>query len=140
MLRVGDSGQNLKMTKILNSVKFIMKTSVNHAYNRIWSSWLTFTVLQWMKKNFKISQFSKILLTSFYVVFDKIWKWLKLRNSVEFIKKTLVNQVNILIWHFDWLSKFYSEWRKTSKFFNFRISEKVRVCYLGQNLIMTKTF
>ena len=39
------------------------KTLVNHVYIRIWSSWLTFTVLQWMKTNFKISQFSRFLLT-----------------------------------------------------------------------------
>ena len=32
-----------------------------------------------------------------YAIQVKIWKWLKLLNSVPFIKKTLVNQVHILI-------------------------------------------
>ena len=46
-----------KWLKLLNSVPFIKKALVNLVYIRIWSSWLTFTVLQWMKTNFKISQF-----------------------------------------------------------------------------------
>ena len=46
-----------KWLKLLNSVPFIKKIYVNHVYIRIWSFWLTFTVLQWMKVNFKISQF-----------------------------------------------------------------------------------
>ena len=41
--------------------------------------------------------------------------------------------------HLDWLSQLYSEWRKTSKLVNFKISAKVRVCNFGQNLKMTKT-
>ena len=32
-----------------------------------------------------------------YAIQVKIWKWLKLLNSVPFIKKTLVNQVHIRI-------------------------------------------
>ena len=32
-------------------------TLVNHFYIWIWSFWLTFTALQWMKTNFKISEF-----------------------------------------------------------------------------------
>ena len=92
-----------KWLKLLNSVPFIKKTLVNHVYNRIWSSWLTFTVLQWMKTNFKISQFSRFLLRSEYVIQFKICKWLKLLNSVPFIKKTLVNQVYIRIWS-SWLT------------------------------------
>ena len=87
-----------KWLKFLNSVLFIKKTLVNHVYIRIWSSWLTFTVLQCMKTNFKISQFSRFLLRSKYAIQVKIWKWLKLLNSVAFIKKTLVNQVYIPIW------------------------------------------
>ena len=87
-----------KWLKVLNSVPFIKKTLVNHFYIRIWSSWLTFTVLQWMKTSFKISQFSSFLLRSVYPIQVKIWKWLKLLNSVPFIKKTLVNQVYIWIW------------------------------------------
>ena len=39
--------------------------------------------------------------------------------------------------HFDWLSQFYSEWRKTPKLVNFQDSPKV--CDQGQNLTMTKT-
>ena len=87
-----------KSLKLLNSVPFIKKTLVNHVYIRIWSSWLTITVSQWMKTNFKISQFSRFLVIS--VIQVKIWKWLKLLNSVQFIKETLVNQVYIRIWSF----------------------------------------
>ena len=57
-VKLCDSGRNLKMTKLLNSVKLIKKTVVNQVYIRIWSLWLTFTVSQWMKKNSKIIQFS----------------------------------------------------------------------------------
>ena len=46
-----------KWLKVVNSVKFLKKTYMNNVYIRIWSFWLTFTVLQWMKTNFKISQF-----------------------------------------------------------------------------------
>ena len=76
-----------KWLKLLNFVPFIKKTLANHVYIRIWSFWLTFTVLQWMKKNSKISQFSSFLLRSGYAISVKIWKWLKLLNSVLFIKK-----------------------------------------------------
>ena len=82
-----------KWLKLLNSVPFIKKQLLNHVYIRIWSSWLTFTVLQWMKKNSKNSQFSSFLLRSEYPIQVKIWKWQKLLNSVPFIKKPLVNQV-----------------------------------------------
>ena len=87
-----------KWLKFLNSVPFIRKTLVNQVYIRIWSFWLTFTVLQWMKENSKITQFSRFLLRSEYAIQVKIWKWLKLLNSVPFIKKTIVNQVSIRIW------------------------------------------
>ena len=40
---------------------------------------------------------------------------------------------------FDWLSKLYSEWRQTSKLVNLKISAKVWVYDLGENLKMTKT-
>ena len=89
-----------KWLKLLNSVPFIKKTLVNQVYIRIWSFWLTFTVLQWMKTNFEIIQFSRFLLRCEYAIQVKIWKWLKLPNSVPFIKKTLVNQVYIRIWSF----------------------------------------
>ena len=92
-----------KWLKLLNSVLFIKKRLLNHVYIRIWSSWLTFTVLQGMKANIKISQFSRFLLRSEYAIQVKIWKWLKLLNSVKFIKKPLVNQVYIRIWLF-WLT------------------------------------
>ena len=87
-----------KWLKLLNSVPFIKKPLVNQVYIRIWSFWLTFTVLQWMKKNSKNSPFSSFLLRSRYAIFVKIWKWLKLLNSVPFIKKRLLNHVYIRIW------------------------------------------
>ena len=111
-----------KWLKCLNSVPFIKKRLLNHVYIRISASWLTSTVSQGMKGNIKISQFSRFLLRSEYPIQVKIWKWLKLLNSVPFIKKTLVNHVYIRIWSFfDWLSQFYSEWRKTPKIVNFQI-------------------
>ena len=87
-----------KWLKLLNSVPFINKPLVNQVFIWIWSFWLTFTVLQWMKKNSKNSQFSSFLLRSGYAILVKIWKWLKLVNSVPFIKKRLLNQVYIRIW------------------------------------------
>ena len=92
-----------KWLKLLNSVPFIKKPLVNQVYIRISSFSLTFTVLHWMKKNSKKSEFSSFLLRSRYAIQVKIWKWLKLLNSVPFTKKTLVNQVYIRIWSF-WLT------------------------------------
>ena len=89
-----------KWLKLLNSVQFIKKPLVNQVYIRIWSFWLTFTVLQWMKKNSKNSQFSSFLLRSGYAILVKIWKWLKLLNSVPFIRKRVLNHVDIRIWSF----------------------------------------
>ena len=89
-----------KWLKLLNSVPFIKKPLVNQVCIWIWSVWLTFTVLQWMKKNSKNSQFSSFLLWSGYAILVKIRKWLKLLNSVPFIKKPLVNQAYIRIWSF----------------------------------------
>ena len=100
-----------KWLKLLNSVPFIKKRLLNHVYIRIWSFWLTFTVLQWMKENSKNSQFSSFLLRSVYAILVKIWKWLKLLNSVPFIKKRLVNQVYIPIWSF-WLTFTVLQWMK----------------------------
>ena len=100
-----------KWLKLLNSVPFIKKRLLNHVYIRIWSSWLTFTVSQGMKANMKISQFSRFLLRSEYAIQVKIWKWLKLLNSVPFIKKPLVNQVCIWIWSF-WLTFTVLQWMK----------------------------
>ena len=100
-----------KWLKLLNSVPFNKKTLVNQVYIRIWSFWVTFTVLQWMKKNSKNSQFSSFQLRSEYVILNKIWKWLKLLNSVPFNKKTLVNQVYIRIWSF-WVTFTVLQWMK----------------------------
>ena len=100
-----------KWLKLLNSVPFDKKTLVNQGYIRISFLSLTFTVLQWMKKNSKISQFSCFLLRSRYPILDKIWKWLKFRNSFPFIKKTLLNQVYIRIWSF-WLTFTDLQWMK----------------------------
>ena len=77
-----------KWLKLLNSVPFIKKRLLNHVYIRLGSSWLTFTVSLGMKANIKISQFSRFLLRSEYPIQVKIWKWLKLLNSVPFIKET----------------------------------------------------
>ena len=102
-----------KWLKLLNAVPFIKKRLPIHVYIPIWSSWLTFTVSQGMKANIKISQFSRFLLRSEYPIQDKIWKWLKLPNSVLFIKKPLVNQVYIRIWSFG-LTFTVSLWMKKS--------------------------
>ena len=110
-----------KWLKLLNSFPFIMKRLLNHVYIRIWSSWLTFTVSQGMKANIKISQFSRFLLRPEYLIQVKIWKWLKLLNSVPFIKKPLVNQVCIWIWSF-WLTFTVLQWmKKNSKIVNFQV-------------------
>ena len=100
-----------KWLKLLNSVPFIKKTLVNQVYIRIWSFWLTFTVFQWMKESSKNSQFSSSQLRSGYVILVKMWKWLKLLNSVPFSKKTLVNQVYIRIWSF-WVTFTVLQWMK----------------------------
>ena len=100
-----------KWLKLLNFYPFIKKRLVNYVYIRIWSSSLTFTVSQGMKANIKISQFSRFLLRSEYAILVKIWKWLKLFNSVPFIKKPLVNQVYIRIWSF-WLTSTVLQWMK----------------------------
>ena len=100
-----------KWLKLLNSVPFIKKRLLNHVYIRIWSSWLTFTVSQGMEANIKISQFSRFLLRSEYPIQVKIWKWLKLLNSVPLIKEPLVNQVCIWIWSF-WLTFTVLQWMK----------------------------
>ena len=129
-----------KWLKLLNSVPFIEKALVNHVCIRIWSFWLSFTVLQWMKKNSKISQLSSFQLRSRYVILDKSWKWLKLLNSVPFNKKTLVNQVYIRIWS-PWLTFTVLQWMKA----NFKISQFSRFLLRSEyeiqvkNLKMTKT-
>ena len=104
-----------KWLKLRNSLPFIKKWLPNHVYIRIWSCWLTFTISQGMKANIKICQFSRFLLKAEYPIQVKIWKWLKLPNSVPFIKKPLVNKVYIRIWSF-WLTFTVLQWmKKTSK-------------------------
>ena len=110
-----------KWLKLLNSVPFIKKRLLNHVYIRIWSSWPTFTVSQGMNANIKISQFSRFLLRSEYAIQVKIWKWLKLLNSVPFIKKPPLNQVYIRIWSF-WLTFTVLQWmKKNSKNSQFQV-------------------
>ena len=101
-----------KWLKLFNSVPYINKTLGNHVYIRCWSSWLSFTVLQWMKTNFKISEFSRFLLRSEYTIQVNIWNWIKLHNSVPFMKETLVNKVYIRIWSF-WLT--FTVWQRMKK-------------------------
>ena len=128
-----------KWLKLLNSVPFIKKTLVNHVYIRIWSSSLTFTVSQGMKANIKISQFSRFLLRSEYAIEVNIWKWLKLLNSVPFIKKTLVNHVYIRTWS-SWLTFTVLQWMNS----NLKISQSSRFLLRSEyeiqekNLKMTK--
>ena len=122
-----------KWLKLLNSVAFIKKLLLNHVYIRIWSSSLTFTVLQWMKKNSKNSQFSSFLLRSGYVILVKIWKWLKLLNSVPFIKKRLLNHVYIRIWS-SWLTFTVSQGMKA----NIKISQFSRFLLMSEYPIQVK--
>ena len=122
-----------KWLKLLNSVPFIKKPLVNQVYIRIWSFWLTFTVLQWMKKNSKNSQFSSFLLRSGYAIFVKIWKWLKLLNSVPFIKKRLLNHVCIRIWS-SWLTFTVSQGKKA----NIKISQFSRFLLRSEYAIQVK--
>ena len=129
-----------KWLKLLNSVPFIKKPLVNLVCIWIWSFWLTFTVLQWIKKNSKNSQFSSFLLRSWYAILVKIGKWLKFLNSVPFIKKTLVNQVYIRVWTL-WLTFTVLQWMKA----NFKFSQLSRYLLYSEdeiqvkNLKMTKT-
>ena len=138
-VRVCDWGKIWKWLKFLNSLPFIKKTLVNQIYIRIWSFWQTFTVLQWMKKNSKINQFSGFLLMSGYAMCVKIWQWPKLLNFFHSSRKHFWIIFTFKFDFFDWLSQLYSEWRQTSKLVNLKISAKVRICDSGQNLKMTIT-
>ena len=122
-----------KWLKLLNSLQFNKKPLVNQLYIRIWSFWLTFTVLQWMKKNSKNSQFSSFLLRSRYVILVKIWKWIKLLNSVPFIKKRLLNHVYIRIWS-SWLTFSVSQGMKA----NNKISQFSRFLLRSEYAIQVK--
>ena len=112
-----------KWLKRLNSVPFIKKTLVNPFFISNWSVWVTFKALQWMKTNFEISQFSRFLLRSEYAIQVEIWNWLKLLNSIPFIRKTLVNKVYNLIWSF-WLTFTSLQWMKT----NFKVHQFEYFC------------
>ena len=129
-----------KWPKLLNSYPFIKKRLVNHVYIRIWSPSLTFTVSQGMKSNIQISKFSRFLRRSDYPIQVKIWKWLKLLNSVPFIKKRLLNHVYIRIWS-SWLTFTVSQGIKAnikiSQFSRFLLRSDYPIS--GQNLKMTKT-
>ena len=102
-----------------------------HSLSQLYSEW---------RQNFKISQFSRFLLRSKYVIQVTTWKWLNLLKSVPFIKKTLLNQVYIRIWS-SWLTFTVLHWMKA----NFKISQifkifaKVQAWDLAQNSIMTET-
>ena len=129
-----------KSLKLLNSLPFIKKPLVNQVCIWIWSFWLTFTVLQWMKKNSKNSQFSSFLLRSGYAIFVKIWKWLKLLDSYPFIKKRLVNHVYIRIWSSSLtftVSQGMKEHIKIGQFSRFLLRSEYPNS--GQNLKMSKT-
>ena len=126
--------------KPLHSFSFIKKTLVNYFYISIWLFWLTFTAFQRKNTNFKISQFSGFLLRYEYAIQVKIWKWLKLLNSLPYIRKTLVNQGYIRIWFFS--TDFHSFTVNEENLQNYSIfmfSAKVRVCETCQSLKMTKT-
>ena len=108
-----------------------------HSNLIIFSDFHSFT----MKKE-KIQNWSifKISANSELEIQVKIWKSLKLLNSVLLIKKTLVNQVYIRIWSF-WLTFTVLQWmKKNSKTISiFKFTAKVWVSDQGQNLIMIKT-
>ena len=122
-----------KWLKFPNSVPFIKKPLVNQVCIWIWSFWLTFTVLQWMKKNSKNSQFSSFLLRTGYAILVKIWKWLKLLNSVPFIKKRLLKHVYIRIWS-SWLTFTVSQGMKA----NIKISQFSRFLLRSEDAIHVK--
>ena len=86
-----------------------------------------------MKKKFKISQFSRFLLRSEFAIQVKIWKWLKLFNSAQLIKKTLVYQVYIRIWSFS-LTFTVLQWKKT----NFKIGQFSRFLLRSEYAIQVK--
>ena len=122
-----------KLLKLPNSVPFIKKPLVNQVSIWIWSFWLTFTVLHWMKKSSKNSQFSSFLLRSRYAIQVKIWNWLKFLNSVPFTKKTLVNPLYIRIWSF-WLTFTVSMGMKA----NIKISQFSRILLRSEYAIQVK--
>ena len=109
-----------KWLKLLNSVPFIKKPLVNQVSIWIWSFWLTFTVLQWMKKNSKNSQFSSFLLRSGYAILVKIWKWQNFLILFHSSRNSFWIMFIFKFDHLDWLLQFHREWRQTSKLVNFQ--------------------
>ena len=95
-----------KWLQFLYSVPFIKKTLVNQVYIQIWSSGLTFTVLQWMKKNFKISQFSSSLLSSGYRIWSSwltftVLQWMKTNFKLSQFSRFLIryeHAIQVKIW------------------------------------------
>ena len=94
-----------------------------------------FTILQWIKRNFKISKFSRFLLRSECVIQVKIWKWLKLLHSVPFSKKTLVNHVYI-VRKSSWLTFTVLQWMNTANPSKLVLREKT--CFKKIFLILRK--
>ena len=100
--------------------------------------WLSQFYSEW-RQNFKISQFEDFC----YV--PGIWFRSKFENDKNFFilfyssKKYLWIKFTFQFNHFDRFSQLYSEWGQTSKLVNLKISAKIRVCILGQNLKITKT-
>ena len=125
-----------KWLKLLDSVSFIKKTLVNHVYIRIWSFCQNFTVLHpnliiltkfhsftMIEDKLQNSSILRFLLRSGYASLFKIWKWLKLLNSVSFLNKTLVNHGYFWISLF-WLTFKVLQWMKT----NFKTSKFEDFC------------
>ena len=83
--------------------------------------------------NIKISQFSRFLLRSEYPIQVKIWKWLKLLNSVPFIRKRVLNHVYIRIWS-SWLTFTVSQEMKA----NIKISQFSRFLLRSEYPIQVK--
>ena len=93
-----------------------------------------------MKTNFKISQFSSFLPRSGYPILVKIWQWLKLLNSFPFIKKTLVNHVDIRIWLF-WFPFTVLQWmKKISEFSSFLLRSGYAISVKNWSLIIFTDF
>ena len=120
---VCDSGQNWKMTKTSSFFSIHQENTCKLSLHLNLIIWLTFIALQWLKTNFKINQFENFHLRSGCAILAKIWKGLKLLNSVPFIKKTFVNHLYIWIWSF-WLTFIALQWIKT----NFKISQFEDFC------------
>ena len=124
-----------KWLKFLNSLPFIKgnmcKIIFTIEFDHIS---LPFTTLWQMKRNLKISNiFSISAKVRAYAILVKIWKWLKLLNSVPFMQKTFANHVYIWIWSFG-LTLTVLKWMKT----NVKISQSSRFLLRPRNTILFK--